>query len=49
LLITEKLVLIIKMLKVIVEKYKKCNKNNPLTPILKDEGWGMMKNFILHP
>jgi len=23
---------------VIVEKYKKCSKNNPLTPILKDEG-----------
>jgi hypothetical protein len=36
---------------VIVEKYKKCNKNNPLTPILKDEGGRMMKkqNFILHP
>jgi hypothetical protein len=33
---------------VIVEKYKKCNKNNPLTPILKDEGGRMMmKNFIL--
>jgi hypothetical protein len=37
-------------LNAIVEKYKKCNKNNPLTPILKDEGGRMIKrNFILHP
>jgi hypothetical protein len=37
---------------VIVEKYKNCNKNNPLTPNLKDEGGGMKderKQFIIIP